>query len=159
MKLPEPLFLLINPMMRILLSSPLHSLVSKSLMLISFKGRNTGKYFTTPVRYIQIEDRVQCFTAMSNQWWRNMDPCADVVLRIAGRDYACKAEAIKDDPERVRSAVLYLLQHFPADAPYYDISLEPDGSPGDSDLEMASHKTVLVEAILNTKDNLNNNEG
>jgi F420H(2)-dependent quinone reductase len=149
-KLPEPLFLLINPMMRMLLRSPLHGLMSKSLMLISFKGRNSGKIYTTPVRYIQVENKIQCFTAMSNQWWRNIDPHADVVLRIAGRDYACKAEAIKDDPERVRSAVLYLLQHFPADAPYYEISLEPDGLPRDSDLEMASHKTVLVEAMLET---------
>ena len=125
-------------------------------MLISFKGRNSGKIFTTPVRYIQIGDKIQCFTTISNQWWRNMDPDADVVLRISGREYACKARAIKDDPERIRSALLYLLQHFPADASYYEISLESDGLPRDSDLEMASHKTVLVETILNTKHSLNN---
>jgi F420H(2)-dependent quinone reductase len=149
-KLPESLFLLINPMMRMLLRSPLHGLMSKSLMLISFKGRNSGKFFTTPVRYIQVENKIQCFTAMSNQWWRNIDPHADVVLRIVGRDYECRAEAIKNDPERIQSAIANLLQHFPADAPYYEISFEPDGLPRDSDLEMASHKTVLVETMLET---------
>ncbi len=157
MKLPEPLFLFINPMMRILLRSPLHGLMSKSLILISFKGRNSGKLFTTPVRYVRQMDTVQCFTAMSNQWWRNVDPAADVVLRVAGRDYACRAEAIKNDPERIQSAIANLLQHFPADAPYYEISLESDGLPRSSDLEMASHKTVLVEAILDTENNSNNN--
>jgi hypothetical protein len=68
MKLPEPLFIIINSAMRILLNSPLHGLMSKSLMLITFTGRTSGKFFTTPVRYFSVNGTIKCFTSSENQW-------------------------------------------------------------------------------------------
>ena len=53
MKLPEPFFLIINPIMRTLLRSPLHGLLSDSLMLITYTGRRSQRKFTTPVRYLR----------------------------------------------------------------------------------------------------------
>src|SRR5262249_17743027 len=52
MRLPEPLFVVINPVIRALLRSPVHGLMSKSLMLITFTGRKSGRRYTTPVRYV-----------------------------------------------------------------------------------------------------------
>ena len=66
MRLPEPLFVIINPMMRMLLRSPLHFVQSKSLMLITFTGRKSGRRLTTPVRYVRVGDTVRCFTAPEN---------------------------------------------------------------------------------------------
>ncbi|MDE0053611.1 MAG: hypothetical protein OXT64_05055, partial [Gammaproteobacteria bacterium] len=48
MRIPEPLFVVINAGMRLLLRSPLHALASRSLMLITFTGRVTGRTYTTP---------------------------------------------------------------------------------------------------------------
>ncbi|CAN0458425.1 unnamed protein product, partial [Phaeothamnion confervicola] len=98
MKLPEPLFVLINPVIRILLSSPLHRLLSDSLMLIRFKGRRSGREFVTPVRYIRHGNTIECFTGRTNQWWRNMGDGSDVVLRIAGKDSHYRMTAIPSDP-------------------------------------------------------------
>ena len=150
MKLPEFLFLIINPMMRILLRSPLHLLMSKSLMLISFKGRKSGRVFTTPVRYIRQQDTIQCFTAKSNQWWRNVAADKEIVIRVEGKDYACRAEVVTDDHERVRQAIEFLLDSFPADAPYYEIRMK-NGQPDKNELEQASRLTALVETTLTVK--------
>ena len=147
MKLPEPLFVLINPMVRILLSSPLHGLLSGSVMLIRFKGRRSGREFVTPVRYIRHENTIQCFTGRTNQWWRNMRDGADVVLRLAGKESHFRMAAIPSDPERISQSLKRLLTEFPQDAPYYNIRMLGDRTPDLETLNKAGFNTVLVEAV------------
>ncbi|MEO7911940.1 MAG: hypothetical protein ABIV47_20035 [Roseiflexaceae bacterium] len=42
--LPKIAYRIVNPILGALLRSPLHSLISKRLMLLSFQGRKTGKH-------------------------------------------------------------------------------------------------------------------
>ena len=86
MRIPEPLFVVINAGMRLLLRSPLHGLVSRSLMLITFTGRVTGRTYTTPVRYIRVGTTIRWFTNRDAKWWPNLKHDPTVVLRLAGRD-------------------------------------------------------------------------
>lgn len=113
MRLPEPLFLIINPMMRMLLRSPLHFVQSKSLMLITFKGRKSGRLFTTPVRYVRIGDKVRCFTSAENLWWRNLRGGAAVSLRIEGKEAPYWASSIESNPAATRDALTHYLTVFP----------------------------------------------
>lgn len=145
MRLPEPLFLLINPMMRILLRSPLHFVQSKSLMLITFTGRKSGRRFTTPVRYVRVGDTVRCFTSPANRWWRNLRGGADVSLRIAGRELPYWA-TIQEDPAAVREALKHYLGLYPQDAAYHEIRLNRDRSPVARDLDRVAQHAVVVEA-------------
>ena len=43
----------VNAGMRFILRSPLHGMVSKTITLISFTGRKSGKAYSTPVSYSQ----------------------------------------------------------------------------------------------------------
>jgi hypothetical protein len=146
MKLPEPLFVIINPIMRTLLRSPIHGLLSRSLMLITFTGRKSGRQFTTPVRYVVQDGVVRCFTSKQNLWWRNLRGGANVTLRISGRDQACRAIAIEDDPATIKSHLSQYLAVFPQDAAYHDIRLGPGKKLVEEDLERASSEAVVVEA-------------
>ena len=146
MKLPEPLFAVINPMMRMILRSPFHALCSRSLMLITFTGRNSGRQYTTPVRYLRIGTTVRCFTSSQNQWWKNLRGGADVVLRIEGVDRPYHAIAIDEDPDTIRAALRDYLGLFPQDAAYHEIRLKKNGTPVAEDLEHAVHHAVVVEA-------------
>ena len=146
MKVPEPLFALINPMMRLLLRSPLHSFWSGSLMLLTFTGRKSGRQFTTPVRYVRDGETIRCFTSSENQWWRNMRGGADVILRTEGRDAPYHAVAIENDPEEVKKQLQYYLGLFPQDAAYHEIRLNKDKSLVPADLEAASRNAIVVEA-------------
>ena len=147
MKLPEPLFKIINPIMALLLRSPLHRLCSDSLMLITFIGRKSGKPFTTPVRYIQSDGTVRCFTSSENQWWRNLRGGVEVTLRIGGRDGIYQASAIEQNPEEIKKWLAYYLDQYPQDASYHDIALNGDKTLNADDLERASHSAIVVEAV------------
>lgn len=146
MKLPEPLFVIVNPIVRFLLRSPIHALFTKDLMLITFTGRKSRKLFTTPVRYVKDGQIVRCFTSSENQWWRNLRGGADVALRIEGDERLYHATPIENNPELVREWLTRYLGMFPQDAAYHDIRLEKDKSLVAEDLEKASHNAVVVEA-------------
>ena len=146
MKLPEFLFVIINPMMRLLLCSPLHGILSGSLMLITFRGRNSGREFTTPVRYIENDGIVRCFTSSENQWWRNLRGGSDVVLRVRGKDGKYNASTLENDAEQTRQWLRYYLEKYPEDAVYHDIRLNKDKSMVEEDFEKALEKAIVVEA-------------
>ena len=119
MRIPEPFFPVINRVMRLLLNSPLHGLMSGSVMVIYFTGRRTGRRRSTPVRYLrEAESRVVCLTGRETGWWPNfLDPC-DVELQLAGRRVAALAHAQPDDTEHKTSVLRETLERFPADAPF-----------------------------------------
>ena len=47
-----------NALMKSVLRSPLHGMVSKNFMLITFTGRRSGKVYTTPVNYVRDGDSI-----------------------------------------------------------------------------------------------------
>jgi hypothetical protein len=146
MRLPEPMFVVINPLMRMLLRSPIHFFWSKSLMLITFTGRKSGRRYTTPVRYIRVDGIIRCFTSTENLWWRNLRGGALVSLRIEGKEAPYRALAIDTDRQKIREALKQYLTLFPQDASYHEIRLNPDNSLVAEDLDRASQHAVVVEA-------------
>ena len=146
MKLPEPLFAIINPAMRLLLRSPLHAIASGSLMLVTYRGRKSGRTYTTPVRYVRGDGVIRCFTSTDTQWWRNLRHGADVVLRIQGEDGNFRTTVIERDPQQVKQLLIDYLRIFPQDAAYHDIRLNPDKTPVAADLDFAAQHAIVVEA-------------
>ena len=146
MKIPEPLFALINPVVRSLLRSRMHGPWSKSLLLITFTGRKSGRVFTTPVRYVREGETIRCFTSSENQWGRNLRGGADVILRITGQEASYHATVIENDPEETRKWLQYYLAKFPQDAAYHEIGLEKNKSLVAEDLDRASRNAIVVEA-------------
>ena len=147
MKLPEPLFKIINPTIRFLLRSPIHGFCSDSLMLITFTGRKSNRRFTTPVRYIQVGEIVRCFSTSKGLWWRNLRERAEVSLRIRGEEKQYTAVAIEHDPQRIRDALQHYLELFPQDAAYHEIRLNRDKCLVAEDLNQACKNAILVEAL------------
>jgi hypothetical protein len=145
-KLPEPFFLIINPIMRTLLRSPLHGLLSDSLMLITYTGRKSQRQFTTPVRYLPVDDSIQCFTSPETQWWKNMRGGAQVTLRVKNEDKTYQAIAIENDPGQIKEKLIHYLHVFPQDAAYHDIRLNKDKSLNTEDLQHASKHSIVVVA-------------
>ena len=147
MKIPEPLFKLINPMMALLLRSPLHFVVSGSLLLITFIGKRTGRSFTTPLRYVRDGATVRCFSSRNTRWWRNLAGGAEVKLRIRGADGRYQANVILDDPPRIEALLKAYLAQYPQDAAYHEVKLNKDGTPNADALARAAAAAVVVEAV------------
>src|SRR3712207_387620 len=81
--LPKWMFKIINPTMKAVLRSPLHRVMSKHLIVLSFYGRNSGKRYATPIGYIQRDNCLWLFT--HSNWWKNLRD-ASVSVRLRGKD-------------------------------------------------------------------------
>jgi len=145
MKIPEPLFVIVNPAVRLLLASPMHGLASKSLLSITYTGRRSGRRYTTPLRYVRDGDLVRCFTSRDTSWWKNLQDGQEVTLRIRGSTETYCPEVIAGKPDVARSLLTAYFAAFPQDADYHDVRLDTNGKPLPDDLERASEEAVIVE--------------
>ena len=77
-----------NPVVRAVLRSPAHVLLSRRLLLITYTGRRTGAEHTIPVVYREVAGGVAIRVGApeSKVWWRNLRDPAPVRLRIRGKD-------------------------------------------------------------------------
>jgi deazaflavin-dependent oxidoreductase (nitroreductase family) len=148
MKIPESAFVLINIVVRILLKSPLHFLMSNSVLLISYVGRKSGANYSTPVRYMRSGSRLRCLTTDHIQWWRNVQATPRVSLLVQGTDSSYSAIVLERNPVTIQEILSEFLAVYPQDAAYQDIRLNSDGSLNDDDLARASHTAILVEFEL-----------
>ena len=81
-----------------LLRSPLHRVLSGSLLLISYRGRRTGHRFTIPVIYAERDGTLTIFVGHPERkkWWRNLRQGAEVEVRLRGDRLSGKAAVVDD---------------------------------------------------------------
>ena len=103
--LPKWMFRVLNPVMKALLGSPLHGLISHDLMVLSFTGRTSGKQYAVAVGYLQKDNRLY-FSCLAG-WWQNL-PGAPVTVRLRGQDRHGTAARIVD-PEGIMEVVQMLI--------------------------------------------------
>ncbi len=106
-KPPKALMLVMNPLMKLLLRSPLRGNIGKGLLLITFTGRKSGKRYTTPVAYQDRGSTLIIF--VDGRWWRNLLGGAPVAVLVDGQQWAGQAEAITD-PDVVVAGMLEFLR-------------------------------------------------
>ena len=89
-----------NQLVRLLVSSPLHPLVSRRMTLITVTGRRSGNEHTLPVEYKLDGDRLTIPVMWPERklWWRNLRNGAPVKLHLRGTDRSGYARAdVADD--------------------------------------------------------------
>jgi deazaflavin-dependent oxidoreductase (nitroreductase family) len=88
-----------NPVVRAVLSSPLHPLLSRGLALITVTGRRSGRRYTFPVGYRQDGDQVTMNVGAParKHWWRNLRDEDRVEVRIRGHRRTGRAQAHGDE--------------------------------------------------------------
>ena len=139
--LPKWMFKIINPTMKAVLHSPLHGLMSKRLMVLSFNGRNSGKRYATPIGYIQRDNRLWLFT--HSNWWKNLRG-TPVSLRLRGRDVRGIARVLDDPTDIGEVAHMLVKERGEAMARRMGI-VERDGAPV---TKKAPEGTTFIEIKL-----------
>lgn len=73
-----------NPFVTLILRSPLHGLLSRSLLLMTVTGRRSGRLLTFPVQYVGRGDDLLVVSKASRRWWRNLEGGAPVTVLLRG---------------------------------------------------------------------------
>ena len=136
----------VNKTMQFILRSPLHGMVSKTILLITFTGRKSGKTYTTPVDYSQDGDQVFIFTHAN--WWKNLRSGAPVTLRLRGREFQGLAEPVAEDKQAVAAGLAAHLRKVPFDAKFYGVTFDDQGNPNPEQVAQAAQTAVMVRVRL-----------
>ena len=137
---------LVSQTMKLVLRSPVHGMVSKTVLLITFTGRKSGKTYTTPVDYSQDGDQVTIFTHAD--WWKNLRGGAPVTLRIRGRELQGLAEPVAEDKGAVAAGLTEHLRKVPSDARYYGVTFDDHKYPRKDEVETAAQSVVMIRIQL-----------
>jgi deazaflavin-dependent oxidoreductase (nitroreductase family) len=132
----------VNRAMKFVLHSPVHGMVSKTVLLISFTGRKSGKTYTTPVSYSQTNDQVYIFSHAD--WWKNLCGGTPVKLRIRGQEYRGLAEPVAEDTQAIAAGLLAHLQKVPSDARWYGVTFDDHRKPRAEEVEKAAQNVVMI---------------
>lgn len=132
-----------NSMMQALLRSPIHGVISKNFMLISYTGRKSGKAYTTPVNYVQEDGMILVTSFRDRTWWRNLIGGAHVSLLVKGKSLEGVGEAITDETEVARYMSIYLSK-VPQMAKYFHVGVGEDGKLRQEDLAQAAKTQLMI---------------
>jgi F420H(2)-dependent quinone reductase len=94
-----------NPAVRRLLGSRFAGPMAKSLMLLRFRGRTSGRWHTTPVGYAREGNQVVVVTMPVYRWWRNVVDRATVQLRLDNQWFDANARLLRPDDPAYDAAV------------------------------------------------------
>jgi hypothetical protein len=100
----------VNPVVRLVLRSPLHGLLSRRTALLTVTGRRSGREFTVPVGYEQRGDSVRIMVGWPEhkRWWRNLtDAGAPVRMRLRGVERSGHAVARGDQRSGVTVEIAF----------------------------------------------------
>jgi deazaflavin-dependent oxidoreductase (nitroreductase family) len=112
-KSPVPSFVMAagNALFPLLLRSRFHGILSKNMMLLSFKGRKSGKVYTFPVGYTRDGDTVELVS--NHGWWKNLRDHAPVTLWLKGQKRSGIAHVFHGDEDVLVNAFVPLAQKSP----------------------------------------------
>lgn len=134
--------------MRLALRTPgLQWWLGRSIALITWTGRRSGRSYTTPVSYHTRDGQVTLLSKPLRTWWRNFDEQPRVGLRLAGETVRGRARASVGE-EAVLPKLIEFLEHNTHDAKAYGVKLGGDGRLDERDARALLPQVVVVEVTL-----------
>lgn len=138
---------LVNRVVKAILASPFHKLLSGSTLVIQVTGKHSGKKISTPVNYIQEGNYLWIGSQRERTWWKNTRGGANGKVLLKGQWQECHFEAI-EKPEEVKAAFEHFFQLNPKTANYYRVSISPEGVANADELAKCSLSFVMICATL-----------
>jgi len=131
----------VNPLVALVLRSPLHGLLSDRLLLLTFPGHRSGRRYATPVGYVEASGVLLLATA--GRWGTNLRGGAPVAVRLRGARRTGVATAITDEPATA-AAHQVMLVAAPATGRVTGVVLDPDGRPNRDAVVRAARRGLVV---------------
>lgn len=141
------LFARANAIMRPLLKSPLHGLLSGRLMLLSYVGGKTGRKYTFAIGYFPW-DNGDVLAMSSANWPKAITSADDVQVLIKRRWLHAEPTVIRQDDQKADILGEFARRNGPEAAKGLRLGLPADRQPDRQELLTAAAKTTLVRFCL-----------
>jgi hypothetical protein len=143
-----------NPFVRLILRSPLHGMMSTALLLLTYRGRKSGREYSLPVQYAQDGKRIYIVPGAPKQktWWCNLSGGLPVHVTLRGKTLSGNGrilDPVPDGGEIVKGFGLYL-GRFPVMAKAYQVGVEGDRGFNEKDLRKAAGTVQMVMVELDS---------
>lgn len=126
-----------------LLRSPLHALLSHGTMLLTVRGRKTGKPYTTPVDYYAEDGFIWVLSNRDRSWWRNLQGGANVEMLLKNKPAQGFAE-LELDEKTVEVQLVKYIQHKPYTAKPLGIQVR-NKMPNAEDISRVARDKLFVK--------------
>jgi hypothetical protein len=138
-----------NAVVRPLLQSPLHRLVSGRLMLLSYTGGKTGKKYSFTVGYFPWDDGDVIVSSSAN-WPKTIGSAKNVRVLIKRRWLEARPTAITQLEQKADVLGDFAKRNGPRAAKGLMLGLPGDRQPDRQQLLDAAAKTTIVRLALRT---------
>lgn len=92
----------VNPIVRRILRSRFHWLLSRYVIGLEFTGVKSGRQYFVPVSYSQRDDgEVSVMTYRRRNWWRNLRGGRPLHVWLRGERLPARATVVEDDYEEI----------------------------------------------------------
>jgi len=144
---PIGLFRMANHVVRPLLRSPLHGLLSGRLMLLAYRGRRTGQEHTIPIGYFALGDDV-VIAFSSARWWVNLLDGRPVRVRLRGRWHDAVPTVATSTEDRAALLAAFVRRYGPRRAGRLPLGLPGDREPTTEELQRGAARMPIIRLTL-----------
>ena len=137
--------LFINPIMIFLMRSPLHFLVSHSVLVLYVFGTKTGKLYRIPVSFFEHrKGLLTCVTDKPNIWWKNLKEEKEIKIIFRGKEIKSKINIEPENLDYILPKLNALFTHSRIDGFFGNVGYK-NGLPIEHDVKSAASRMVLIE--------------
>ena len=135
----------LNPLIRWLLRSRLHFLMSGELLVLEYRGRKTGNTYAIPLAYVTHAGQPHCMTRLGTSWLTSVVEAPSVTIWLRGKRLSATAERIPSASPDARPAFAAFLSANPGTARMlYRVRVDSRRQPDANDLEREIHNSVVI---------------
>ena len=128
-----------------ILRSPLHFLVSHSVLVLYVTGAKTGKKYFIPVSFFEhSKGLLTCVTDKPNIWWRNLTSIDEIKILFKGKEIQSRINTEPHDSDYIFPKLHALFSHSRLDGFFGGIGYK-NGKPIEEDVIGATKRMVLIE--------------
>lgn len=135
----------LKPLVVALLSSPLHRLLSRDILLLRYQGRRSGRAYELPLSYVETGGAIHlCTRPEGSDWWRNVKGGAAVEATVRGRVVSFRAEVLDaESPGALEGLRAFVARNPRTGELLYKVAATPDG-PSPADLAREVKNSIVV---------------
>lgn len=145
---PQAAVALPNAVAAALLRSPLHGLLSGSAILLSFRGRKSGRRYTFPVGYYQRHGDTLVVVPL-HRWWTNLREETPIVVWLKGRKYEAIAR-VADRDDATLAELEAIVRGSRALIRVCGVARDAQGRPDEQSLRQVAQTLALIRIRLNS---------